>query len=105
MQATAKFNIVKDFTEKDTQNGGETTAEISSKDRQESSGIKKKEYTQKEVFEGKKKHFYYFADWLLARRETLSLAACVLQRSKTLRGSRTQQGEILFQFNINSIAI
>lgn len=52
-----------------------------------------------------KKHFYYFADWFLAGRETLSLAACVLQRSKSLRGSRTQQGEILFQFNINSIAI
>lgn len=57
MQATAKFNIVKDFIKKDTQNGGETTAEISTKDRQESSGIKIKEYTLKAVFEGKKSIF------------------------------------------------
>lgn len=52
MQATAKFNIVKDFGRKDTRNGGETTAEIHPKTDRNQVELKRKRRHTEKVFRG-----------------------------------------------------
>lgn len=58
MQATAKFNIVKDFGRKDTRNGGETTAEIHPKtDRNQVELKRKRRHTERSLSRVKKSIF------------------------------------------------